>query len=100
MWFEDIEDVSIEYEEGGVVRVKQVGKVVIARGPWPVIAFLYREQDPDAGHYGNLKVSLMKFRKEHGAYRLESRFNITSLDQAAKIASVLQGWASEEGLDA
>jgi len=96
MWIEDIDEVSVEYEEDGVLRIRQEDKVVITRGAWPVVLFLYRERDAETGEYGQLKVSLRKFRKQRGAYRIESRFNIGSLAQAAAIAGALASWAERD----
>ena len=93
MWVEDIDEISVEYEEDGVLLVKQEAKVVIARGAWPVIAFLFRERDAATGAYGPPKVTLRKFRKQQGTYRLESKFNIGNLVQAAAIAETLAGWS-------
>ena len=98
MWVEDIDEISIEYEENGVLLVKQEDKVVVARGAWPVIAFLYREHDAATGAYGPQKVSLRKFRKQHGTYRMESKFNIGNLGQVASIAGTLAKWSG--GADA
>lgn len=94
MWVEDIDDVSVEYEEDGVLKVRQEDRVVVTRGAWPVVLFLYREYDAATGGYGPPKVTLRKFRKQRGTYRIESRFNIGSLAQAAAIASVLDRWAA------
>lgn len=93
MWAEDIDDITVEYEEDGVLVVKQEDRRVISRGTWPVLAFLYREWDAAANAYGPAKVTLRKFRKQHGSYRMESKFNIGQAAQAAAIADILREWA-------
>ncbi len=97
MWAEDIDDITVEYEEGGVQVIRQEAKEIIARGTWPVLVFRYREWDPASESYGPAKFTLRKFRKQHGSYRMESKFNIGSPAQALSIAGVLQRWASEAG---
>ena len=37
---EDLEDISVEYEENGVLLVKQEAVEIISRGGWPVLLFL------------------------------------------------------------
>jgi hypothetical protein len=93
MWAEDIDEISVEYEEDGVQRVKQEDKVIVARGGWPVIVFLYREWDEATQAFGPAKITLRKYRKQHGTYRQESKFNIGNLTQAAAISEVLSRWA-------
>lgn len=101
MWAEDIDDISVEYEEDGVLVVKQEDRRVISKGTWPVVAFRYREWDAGSKSYGPPKVTLRKFRKQHGSYRMESKFNIGQAAQAAAIADVLREWAgSMAGQDA
>ena len=54
MWPEDLEDISVEYEENGVLLVKQEAVEIISRGGWPVLLFSYREMDQKTGDYGRL----------------------------------------------
>jgi len=97
MWAEDIDDITVEYEEDGVLVVKQEAKEIIARGTWPVLAFRYREWNAAANDYGPAKFTLRKFRKQNGTYRMESKFNIGSPVQAQAISVVLARWADEIG---
>jgi hypothetical protein len=96
MWVEDIDEISVEYEDNGEILVKQEAKAIISRGAWPLLAFLYRDRDPKTGEFGPLKVTVRKFRKQHGTYRLESKVNLGSLDVARDVAGVLAGWAGQE----
>lgn len=99
MWAEDIDDITIEFEEDGIQVVRQEAREVVARGTWPVLVFAYRERDPKTGEFGGLKFSLRKFRKTRGVYRMESKFNIGNPDQARSIAETLARWASEASID-
>lgn len=99
MWAEEIDDITIEFEEDGVQVVRQEAREVVARGTWPVLMFAYRERDPKTGEFGGLKFSLRKFRKTRGVYRMEAKFNIGNPDQARSIAGILGRWASEAPID-
>jgi hypothetical protein len=98
MWAEDIDDITVEYEEDGVMVVKQEQKEIIARGTWPVLAFVYREWNPTANDYGPPKFTLRKFRKQSGTYRMESKLNIGNTVQARAISEVLKRWTDELGV--
>jgi len=93
MWAEDIDDITVEYEDNGVQLVKQEAKEVITRGTWSTIAFLYRDWDTKTNAFGPPKITLRKYRKQKGTYRQESKFNMGSLAQAADISVVLKRWA-------
>jgi len=99
MWAEDIDDITVDFEEDGIQVVRQEKREVIARGTWPVLLFAYRERDPKTGEFGGLKFSLRKFRKQRGVYRMESKFNIGNPDQAGTIARTLGQWAEEASMD-
>ena len=95
MWVENIDEITVEYEENGVLLVKQEAKEVITRGTWTTIAFLYREWDAKTNAFGPPKITLRKYRKLQGTYRQESKFNISNFEQASSIADVLKGWADK-----
>ncbi|NOZ02793.1 MAG: hypothetical protein GXP54_13025 [Deltaproteobacteria bacterium] len=93
MWVEDVDDITVEYEQDGVLLVKQEDKRIISRGTWSTIVFLYRDWNRKTDDYGPLKMTLRKYRKLKGTYRQESKFNIGSADQARAIAEVLKEWS-------
>ena len=97
-WAEDIDDITVEYEEEGILVVKQESKEIIARGTWPVLAFVYREWNVAANDYGPPKFTLRKFRKQAGTYRMESKLNIGNAVQARAISEVLKRWTDEMGV--
>lgn len=89
---ESIEDITIDYEEGGVQLVKELDKVVLTRGAWTTILFRYQEWDAKANDYGPEKYSIRRYQKRYGEFRQKSKFNISSREQAQKIIDALQGW--------
>ena len=89
---ENIDDLTIEYEENGVKLVKEVDKCVLSRGAWTTIVFRYQEWKADSGAYGPDKYSIRRYRKVNGEYRYQSKFTISSEDQARKLIGALEGW--------
>ena len=88
-----VDDITVEYEDNGVLLVKQEGKEIITRGTWCTIAFLYRDWDAKTNAYGPQMITLRKYRKQAGTYRQESKFNLGSLAQAASVSDVLKRWS-------
>ncbi len=96
MWADDVDEITVEYEEDGIQVVKEEARKVIARGAWPVLMFKYREWSRTENAFGAPKYSIQKFRKRNGSYRIESKFNIGKPDQAVEIARTLTEWASPD----
>lgn len=91
----DISDITIEYEEDGVLLVKELDKEVLSKGAWTTIIFKYQDWDRTREEYGPEKFTIRRFRKIRGEYIQQSKFNISSLDQARKIIDILQKWLQE-----
>ena len=89
-WIEDLDDVTVELEQDGDLVVRQEARAVLSRGAWPILAFLYRERDRD-GAFGPPRVTLRKFRRQHDAWRPESKMNL-SLEEAKSLSAALQAW--------
>lgn len=92
---ETIEDLTIHYEEDGQVIVKELDKEVLTKGAWTTIMFRYKQLDRKSGEYGKDMYTIRRFRKMKGEYRPQSKFNISSPDQARKIISALEGWIKD-----
>ncbi|MDE2889721.1 MAG: hypothetical protein OXR72_16060 [Gemmatimonadota bacterium] len=89
---EFVDDLSINYEEDGVLLCRQLDKHVLSRGAWATVMFLYQDLNRQSGEYGPEKVTIRRFQKRDGTYIPRSKFNISSLDQGRKIVSALQDW--------
>jgi len=89
---ETIEDLTIDYEEGGVQLVKQLDKIVLSRGAWATILFRYQEWDARSGDFGPEKYTIRRYQKRYGEFKQKSKFNISSKDQASKLVEALQSW--------
>jgi len=90
------EELTVDYEEGGVHTVKELDKVVLSKGAWTTILFRYREWDARKEDYGPEKYTIRRYQKRNGEYQQRSKFNISSRDQAKNIINALQQWLAEE----
>ena len=92
----EIEELSVAYEEEGVEVVQQLNKEILSKGAWTTIAFLYRDWDNRAEAYSEPKITLRRYRKVKGQYRQQSKFNISSMNQAEKIQELLGRWIADQ----
>lgn len=88
----EIEDLSINYEEDGILVVKELDKVALSKGAWATIMYKYVEWDRKKEAYGPEKFTIRRYRKIRGNYQQQSKFNISSVDQAKKIIEALGNW--------
>jgi len=89
---ENIDELTIEYTEDGVVTVKELDKKVLTKGAWSTIMYRYQDLDRKTGEYGPDKYSIRRYQKRNGQYMQKSKFNISSKDQAQKIIDILKAW--------
>ena len=94
---EDVNDLTIDYVEDGETVVKELDKAVLTKGAWATLMFKYQDWDRRKEELGPVKFTIRRYRKMHGEYRQQAKFNISSLDQAEKIVEVLNGWIAEAG---
>ena len=88
----DVNDLSIAYEEDGVVLVKEIDKAVLSKGAWATVIFRYQQLDRKTNEYGPDKYSIRRYQKRSGEYLPKNKFNISSVSQAEKIVDALQNW--------
>lgn len=91
---ENIDEISINYEEDGVLIVKELDKVILSKGAWATIIFRYQQWDNKINGYGPDRYTIRRYRKLKGVYQAQGKFNISSKEQAKKIVDALQGWIS------
>jgi hypothetical protein len=93
MWISDaLDELSYEQEADGVIVREQLDRVVLARGSWATVMFLYRDLDREAGAWGAPKMAVVRFQKWRGGYRKHSAFNVVSAAQARELGEVLARW--------
>jgi two-component SAPR family response regulator len=95
MLIHDLDEISLDVEEQGVLLKKQIAKSIIAKGSWPVAVFLYRELDEKKKDYGTLKTGIYKFRKIQDSYRIQGKINLPSFDDAVELAKVILKWKED-----
>lgn len=91
-----IEELTVNYEEGGQQIVKELDKVVVSKGAWTTILFKYQQWQAKKEEYGPEKYTIRRYRKMNGVYRQQGKFNISSREQAGKIVDCLQTWLDED----
>ncbi len=87
-----VEDITINYEEDGVLVVKELDKVILSKGSWSTILFKYQQWEKNKNDYGPERYSIRRYRKIDDEYRQQAKFNISSKDQATKLIEALQLW--------
>lgn len=92
---ETVDDLTINYEEDGVLKVKELDKVVLTKGAWATLMFKYQNWDAVKGEYKAPSYAIRRYQKRNGAYMTKSKFNISSNDQAQKIIEALTKWINE-----
>ncbi|GMQ92448.1 MAG: hypothetical protein BMS9Abin11_1779 [Gammaproteobacteria bacterium] len=92
----DAEDLTVDYEDGGMLVSKQLDKIILTKGAWSTIIYRYQDWDRKKEVYGPDKYSIRRYQKRNGEYQQKSKFNISSADQARKIIGALQNWLPQE----
>ncbi|MBD5641034.1 MAG: hypothetical protein HDQ91_01270 [Desulfovibrio sp.] len=93
---ETVDDLTIEYEENGRLLVRETGKAVLSRGAWATILFRYRQWRPETDDFGPDKFVIQRYKKSGGEYKRQSKFTISSAEQARKLIAALSEWLPEE----
>lgn len=93
---DEVNDLTINYEEDGVVVVKELDKEILSKGAWTTILYRYQDLDRATGEYGPDKYSIRRYQKQKGQFMPKSKFNISSAAQAEKIIEVLGRWLSKK----
>lgn len=87
-----IDQVTVNWEENGELKVKEVKKHVLSKGAWSTIMFLYQEYDAKIGDFRPPKITIRRYRKRNDQYVYQSKFNISSEAQGLEIAKVIEEW--------
>ena len=88
----NVEELTITYEEEGVEINKQIDKKILSSGAWATVIFKYQQWDRAKQIYGPDRYTLRRYRKRNHEYMQQSKFTISSNDQAVKIIEALEGW--------
>jgi len=94
----DVNELTVNYEEDGIVLVKELDKEILSKGAWTTILFRYQNWNKAKEEYGKDMYMIRRYQKRDGEYLPKSKFNISSPEQAQKIIIALQKWISDEGI--
>jgi hypothetical protein len=89
-----LDALTVNWEEGGELKVKELARYVLSKGSWATVMFFYVELDPKTKEYREPKITIRRYRKRGDAYMYQSKFNFSSEAQAREIARVLDAWYS------
>lgn len=89
---EAIDQLTVNWEEEGELKVKELQKHVLSKGAWATLMFLYVEMDPKTKEYREPKISIRRYKKKGDVYMYQSKFNISSEAQGKEIARMIGEW--------
>jgi len=87
-----VEELTINWEEDGQLKIKEIKKHILTKGAWSTLMFLYQEFDGRTKTYKEPKISIKRYRKRNGQYMFQSKFNISSKAQGFEIAKIINEW--------
>ncbi|MBN4082241.1 hypothetical protein JYT13_00345 [Mariprofundus ferrooxydans] len=90
------DELTVDYEEGGILTTKQLDKVILSKGAWTTIIFRYQTWVKADQEYSADKYIIRRYQKRDGKYTPRSKFNITNAKQAKMIIAALEGWIDEK----
>lgn len=94
---ESIDDLTVDYEDNGQLIIRELDKAVLSKGAWTTILFRYQQWQPETGDYGPDRYVIQRYKKSGGEYCRQSKFNISSAEQARKIVDTLTAWIDDGG---
>lgn len=83
--------VAFKNDEGQVL-VEEIKKIVLSKGAWSTIMFLYKDRSNIEADFSAPKVSIRRYQKRNDTYFQRSKFNISSGKQAQAIVKGLKEW--------
>lgn len=93
---ETVDELTVNYEDGGIQTVKELDKKVLTKGAWATLIFRYQDWNNAKGEYGPDKYTIRRYQKQNGEYKQKSKFNISSKDQAVSIIEALTEWVGDD----
>jgi hypothetical protein len=91
-----VDELTINYTEDDVLLVKELDKAILTKGAWSTVVFKYQEWNQKKEDYGPVKYTIRRYRKRNDEYRQQSKFNISSADQARALIEILKQWTAED----
>lgn len=89
------DELTVNYTEDGLEKVKELDKRILSKGAWTTIIYRYQDWDARKNAYSADKFTIRRYQKKGGEYRQQSKFNISSRDQAQQVVEALSGWIKD-----
>jgi hypothetical protein len=89
------DELTVNYTEDGLEKVKELDKRILSKGAWTTIIYRYQDWDARKNAYSADKFTIRRYQKKGGEYRQQSKFNISSRDQAQQVVEALTGWIKD-----
>jgi len=91
---EKLDDITIAYTDpaSGAELVKELDKAYLTRGAWSTLVFRFQDRAKADAEWSTVKFRVVRYKKVNGEFRAQSKFNISSADQARSLIEILQGW--------
>lgn len=93
---EAIDQLTVNWEEGGELRVKELKRHVLSKGAWATVMFLFQEYDKKTSDWRPPKITIRRYRKRGDQYIYQSKFNISSEAQGREISRIIEEWYPED----
>lgn len=90
-----VDDITISYREDDIEVVKELDKKILTKGAWATVMFKYQEWNKTTQAYGPAKFAIRRYQKRNDKYMVQSKFTISSVDQAQKIVDALNEWIAQ-----
>ncbi|MGR8933473.1 MAG: hypothetical protein ACU837_03695 [Gammaproteobacteria bacterium] len=94
---DNVDDLTVSYTEDGIETVQELDKKILTKGAWATVIYRYRDWNRSKSEYSEDKYTIRRYQKRNGEYRQQSKFNISSKEQAQSIIDALQAWMKEDG---
>ncbi len=89
-----VEELTVNYEEDGTLLVKELDKAILTKGAWSTVVFRFVQWDKKLNDYGPERYVIKRYKKISGEYRSQSKFTISSADQAKQLIEILSAWTA------
>jgi len=78
------DDLTVDYEEGGILTTKQLDKVILSKGAWTTIIFRYQTWIKADQEYSADKYIIRRYQKRDGKYAKQAKMIIEALENWMK----------------
>jgi hypothetical protein len=92
-----VDELTVRFEEDGVLKVRELDKRVLSQGTWATVAFLSQELDLQTQQWRAPRVTVRRYRKRGQGYVVDKHITLTSPAQATALADTILSWFGDSG---